>query len=212
MASLTGANVILMISDGAAWGTWALASDWEFGEKGHQPYYRFPVQLGVTTFPLNTATAPTNSATPLMGYDAARAWDPTPNFGSLRGLPIFFNGYAYLKAGATDSAAAATAFASGTKTYNTALNVDNFGQPLPFITQFAKRLGKAAGVVTSVPFTHATPAAFGARNRSRANYGEIGRQMLGAPAALPPHGRQHPDTDRPTPDRGPASRRRAEPF
>lgn len=174
-------NVILMISDGAAWGTWDLASAWEFGAKGHQPYDQFPVQLGMTTFPLNVASAPTNSATPTIGYVPVLAWDPTPNPGSLRAVPNFFNGYAYLKAGATDSAAAATAFASGVKTYNNALNVDNFGQPLPFITLLAKELGKSTGVVTSVPFTHATPAAFGARNGSRNHYGEIGRQMLGEP-------------------------------
>ncbi|WP_295445622.1 alkaline phosphatase [uncultured Thiodictyon sp.] len=172
-------NVILMISDGAAWGTWDLASDWEFGEKGHQPYDRFPVQLGMTTFPLNTAHAPTNSAAPMAGYDPVRAWDPAPNPGSVDGVPNFFNGYAYLKAGATDSAAAATAFASGAKTYNNALGVDNFGQPLPQITRLAKGLGKAVGVVSSVPFTHATPAAFGAHNLSRNHYGEIGRAMVG---------------------------------
>ena len=41
-----------------------------------------------------------------------------------------------------------------------------------------KDAGKATGVVSSVPFSHATPAAFGAQNASRNNYGEIASQMI----------------------------------
>jgi len=42
----------------------------------------------------------------------------------------------------------------------------------------AESTGKATGVVTSVPFSHATPAAFVAHNESRNNYHEIAHEMI----------------------------------
>ena len=167
-------NVILMIADGTAWGSWDLASYWQYGVRGRQPYDGFPVRLGMTTYPLNTSETPTGDATPMVGYDPAQAWDSHPSPGG------GFAGYRYLGAAFTDSAAAATAMATGTKTYNSAIDHDNRGRPLPFVTATARSLGKATGVVTSVPFTHATPAAFGAQNASRNHYGEIGRQLVGS--------------------------------
>lgn len=147
-------NVILMIADGASWGTWDLASHWEYGERGRQPYDGFPVKLGMTSFPLNTAEGPTGDNDTQVGYDPKRAWDARP------AVDGPFQGYRYLKRAFTDSAAAATALATGIKTYNSAINYDNRGRPLRLITQIAASRGKATGVVTSVPFTHATPAAF----------------------------------------------------
>lgn len=166
-------NVILMIADGASWGTWDIASDWEYGGRGRQPYDGFPVKLGMTSFPLNTAEGPTGDTASQVGYEPQRAWDGQPDADGP------FQGYRYLKRAFTDSAAAATALASGTKTYNSAINHDNRGRPLRFITQIAAAQGKATGVVTSVPFTHATPAAFGAQVPHRSHYGEIGRRMIG---------------------------------
>lgn len=172
-------NVILMISDGASWGTWDLASYWEYGALGQQPYDSFPVKLGMTTYPLNTSRSPTNTGTPQISYDPAQAWDDTPT-----GNANFFAGYEYIKQDYTDSAAAGTALATGVKTYNSAIDVDDFGQPVEFISEIAKDLGKAVGVVSSVPVTHATPATFGAQNINRNNYGEIGRQMVGPDSVL----------------------------
>jgi alkaline phosphatase len=178
-SAILAKNVILMISDGASWGTWDMASYYEHGALGQQPYDSFPVKLGMTTYPLNISNTPTGNGTPTISYDPAQAWSDNPNGGSYGGTPNYFDGYRYIKADYTDSAAAGTALASGVKTYNNAINFDNFGQPVEFITQIAKDLGKATGVVSSVPFTHATPAAFGAQNISRNNYGEIGAQMVG---------------------------------
>ncbi|WP_058555359.1 alkaline phosphatase [Thiohalocapsa sp. ML1] len=166
-------NVILMITDGASWGTWDMASYYEYGELGRQPYDSFPVKLGMTTTPLNTSSSPTFNATPQVDYDPYQAWDDTPTGGG-----DHFAGYTYLKKDYTDSAAAGTALATGQKTYNNAINFDNFGQPLEFISQIAKDLGKSTGAVSSVPFSHATPATFGAQNSSRNHYGEISRQMV----------------------------------
>ncbi len=166
-------NVILMINDGASWGTWQAASYWEFGALGKQVYDAFPVKLGVTTFPHNSSTDATSAEEMEGSYDPAAAWDVT------RAEPPFqFSAYKYLSLGYTDSAAAATAMATGVKTYNNAINFDNFGEPLPFITQIARRLGKRTGVVTTVEFPHATPAGFSAQNENRNNYTDIAHQML----------------------------------
>ena len=171
-------NVMLFISDGASWGSWRMASFYEHGELGRQPYDAFSVKLGMTTVPLNTSNTPTHDATPQVGYDPLLAWSLRPVDGATGGRPSHFEGYDYLRLNATDSAAAATALASGHKTYNNAVNHDNFGRALAYATLQAKALGKATGVLSSVPFSHATPAAFGARNASRHRYAEISEAMV----------------------------------
>ena len=185
-------HVMLFISDGASWGTWHMASYYEHGALGHQPYDAFSVKLGMTTVPLNTSSVPTGNTTRTVSYDPARAWDTTPLAGQLGGRPHHFAGYEYLRRDATDSAAAATALASGTKTYNGAINHDNLGRALTYATQRAKARGQATGVLTSVPFSHATPAAFGAQSASRNSYGAISEQMLANPALDLIMGAGHP--------------------
>jgi alkaline phosphatase len=44
--------------------------------------------------------------------------------------------------------------------------------------EWAKSLGKSAGVVTSVQFSHATPAGFVAHNMQRSNYSQLAYSML----------------------------------
>ncbi|MER2176431.1 MAG: alkaline phosphatase [Stenotrophomonas maltophilia] len=167
-------NIIVMINDGAGWGTWDAAAYWQYGNRQGAPYADFPQRLGVTTYPLNSSNQPTGDNAQSIGYDPAKAWDATPV--PAHDLP--FAGYQYLASAATDSAAAGTALSSGIKSYNNAINYDNQGRPVPFNTLLAKRLGLATGVVTTVPFSHATPAAFAAQNESRNNYHEIAHQML----------------------------------
>jgi alkaline phosphatase len=174
-------NVMLFISDGASWGTWDMASYWATGTQRGQAYANFPVRLGMTTYPLNTSSTPTGTGIPRVSYDPARAWDTTPNSGSFGGRPSYFNGYDYIKRDYADSAAAGSALATGVKTYNNAIDFDDFANPLGFITQDAKALGRSTGVITSVPFSHATPAVFGAQNISRNNYHQIAEQMLANP-------------------------------
>lgn len=67
----------------------------------------------------------------------------------------------------TDSAAAATSFASGKKTYNNAIGVDTDSLPLYTILEEARDRNMATGLVTTVPITHATPAAFAAHQCNR---------------------------------------------
>jgi alkaline phosphatase len=67
----------------------------------------------------------------------------------------------------TDSAAGATAFACGQKTYNGAIGVDANGNPLPTILEIAEQHGMATGLVATCSITHATPASFISHQPSR---------------------------------------------
>jgi alkaline phosphatase len=58
----------------------------------------------------------------------------------------------------TDSASAATAWASGVKTYNAALGVDAKGKVMPTVMELAKNAGYATGNVSTAEITDATPA------------------------------------------------------
>ncbi|MGL4900976.1 MAG: alkaline phosphatase [Shewanella sp.] len=78
----------------------------------------------------------------------------------------------------TDSAAAATALATGVKTYNGAVSVDTQKQPLPTVLEKAKALGLSTGIAVSSQINHATPAAFLAHNDSRKNYDAIALSYL----------------------------------
>ena len=78
----------------------------------------------------------------------------------------------------TDSAAGATALATGVKSYNGAISVNRQHIPIGTMMQLAKRLGKANGIVASSQINHATPASFLAHNKSRRNYNEIADMFL----------------------------------
>lgn len=162
-------NVIFMIGDGMGYNQVDTASLYESGTAYHQVavdpetgdverqpgeatqvYQDFPVQLGAATFQHGNH------------YDPSAAWD---DFGWVLKNP-------------PDSAATATALATAVRTYNAAIGVDVEGNPVRNLTERAQELGKASGVVSSVPFTHATPGSFVAHNEHRNNYHSIAREML----------------------------------
>ena len=180
-------NVILMISDGAGFNTW-LATEYYRGTHGREIYDGEGwIKLACTTYPLNTSSKPKNSGVqdPAVVYDPAKAWDAE-------------NGYRYLKTTAPDSAAAGTALATGIKTYNNAINWTDDNQPMvgKTVPEIAHGLGKSAGVVTSVQWSHATPATLGgAHNVSRNNYAEIAAEMLKAEYLQVIMGAGHPCFD-----------------
>ena len=78
----------------------------------------------------------------------------------------------------TDSAAAATALATGYKTNNGMIGMTPEGIPRITILEKAQELGKRVGLVTTTRLTHATPAAFAAHIDSRSKENEIAVQML----------------------------------
>lgn len=169
-------NVIILINDGAGWGAWDAAAYWQHGDQMGLPQSGFAQRYGMSTFVLEGQARAGGVEPGRSGYDPVRAWSELPAADPV--LP--FEGYRYLNEGAADSAAAGTALASGIKTRRQAINVDLHGQPVPFISSIAHMQGRATGVVTSVPFSHATPAAFGANHVSRQAYHDIADQMLGA--------------------------------
>lgn len=67
----------------------------------------------------------------------------------------------------TDSAAAATAMATGKKTYNDAIAVNQEKEPLRSVVEAAKEAQMKTAFVVSSDITDATPAAFGTHNVSR---------------------------------------------
>jgi alkaline phosphatase len=108
----------------------------------------------------------------LAGLDGQLTMDRLPASGQLTTAPHD------PKAVITDSAAAATAWATGQKTYNGAISVDTAGKPLPTLGAQAKAAGKATGLVTTAQVTDASPAAFFSNTADRGRQDEIARQYL----------------------------------
>lgn len=82
-----------------------------------------------------------------------------------------------LTPGATDSAAAATAMATGVKTYNGRISYKD-GKNLETVAELAKAAGKKVGVVVTKPVTDATPAAFLSHATDRDESESIARQLV----------------------------------
>lgn len=82
------------------------------------------------------------------------------------------------ESGVTDSAAAATAIATGKIVVNKQTGArGRFAGPAPSLTVLAKRAGMSTGLVATSEITHATPAAFTARIRDRKDHALIARDM-----------------------------------
>jgi len=78
----------------------------------------------------------------------------------------------------TDSAAGATAFACGIKTYNSAIGMARDSIPCVNILEQAKANGLATGLVATATIVHATPAAFIAHQKMRVMYEAIAADMV----------------------------------
>ncbi|MBK5926563.1 alkaline phosphatase [Rhodobaculum claviforme] len=189
-------NVILMISDGIGFNGW-LASDYYQGRAGQQPYQvarpdgTTPVVFGQThwsyslvdaagnVLPNGTDPAEAAGVVP-QGYDPVRRW--------MAFETTFRNDFAPFEmpyTSYTDSAAAGTALHSGIKTSNAGVNMDWTGTiPFRTIAEIAMDQGRAAGTVTSVQASHATPASALAHNPSRNDYEGIFNEMVGSPLTV----------------------------
>ena len=79
----------------------------------------------------------------------------------------------------TDSASAATAIATGEKTYSGVISVEKtLSRPLKTFAEIARDQGWKTGIVSSVSISDATPAAFYAHSSSRQNKNDIALQLL----------------------------------
>ena len=82
--------------------------------------------------------------------------------------------------GTTNSAASATAMATGVKVNNGVISVQlpGNGSELPTLLEIYKAQGKSTGLVTASYLTDASPAAYGAHEVSRNNTGNIANDYL----------------------------------
>lgn len=159
----TPKNIIIMISDGMGYNHTLAASYYRYGKAGKQVYNSFPFKYGMSTYPgAESLGAPAGDRCFGWGYDPSKTWSD----------------FTYLRTCPTDSASAATAMSTGVKTYNAGIGVDLYGMPARHILQMLEEYGRSTGVVTTVEFSHATPAGFVAHNQSRNNYEDIAKEMI----------------------------------
>lgn len=99
----------------------------------------------------------------------------TPNFSRFKtvGLSITRSGSHKI----TDSAAGATAFSCGKKTYNGAIGVDMDTTSLETILEYVSTKNWNTALVSTSSITHATPASFYGHVYSRAEQQELARQL-----------------------------------
>ncbi|MCJ1449687.1 hypothetical protein MMC28_000015 [Mycoblastus sanguinarius] len=79
----------------------------------------------------------------------------------------------------TDSAAGATAFSCGLKSYNGAISVLPDHSPCGTVLEAAKKAGYMTGLVVTTRITDATPAVFAAHVNKRSEEDSIAEQMIG---------------------------------
>jgi len=168
-------NVIFFIGDGMSAQSEVAASRYLYGRDDGLAWHRFPAKAFVATWDVNVYNAHARKAgrppysrssfTPLLGYDA-KADGPRPRLGP--------GAHRFPPGPATDSASAATALSTGYKTDsgNIAwLPGDPPSGEIPTITEDVRASrGASIGIVSTVPFNHATPAAFVAHNTNRSAY------------------------------------------
>jgi alkaline phosphatase len=183
-------HIILIIGDGMNIEHEIAASRYLYGKDFDLSFDKLPYQGNVATWDVTTykywsgGTYDPEAINPIFGYD--------PDRGGKRPYPLgpeLPGAQAYNTAKATDSASAATAWATGYKTDDGNIawlpgdpdqggNRNNDGS-LKTIAEWLRELkGYAIGVVSTVPFTHATPAAHVSHNKSRNNYHAIGNEIL----------------------------------
>ncbi len=184
----TAKHIILIIGDGMHLQNEIAASRYRYGTDYGLVWHEFPYSGFVTTWDVDTysryafnASLPeydAQSYAASIGYDTLQGgYAPYPI--DLTGQDSYFltelAGYdlsAYFPA--TDSASAATAMATGFKTNEGNISwlpgdPDN-GALLTVAEKMRIHKGFSIGVVSTMPFSHATPAAFVSHNKNREHY------------------------------------------
>lgn len=162
-------NVILFLGDGMGDSEITVARDYLKGANGHfdgldavgQPSALGDVQAGTGQY--TTFSVGNGSKDSAVGKDGDGKLVANPNPGKL--TPV------------TDSSASGSAWATGTKTYNNAVDVDIYGNPQLNLFELAKAAGKATGNVTTAEIQDATPAVLESHSSERACYGPQGKTV-----------------------------------
>jgi alkaline phosphatase len=157
-AAATPKNVIVIVSDGVGYNQYLAANYYLYGKVGASTQEQFPVKLAMSTYSHGQSAVITDDIESV--YDPAMWNDP---------LRFMF--------GATDSASSATAMSTGVKTNDACVGTNQDGAPVKHMLEDFENLGKSTGVVTNVPFAHATPAGFSVHNSNRNNYDAIGKEQ-----------------------------------
>ena len=160
-------NVILFLGDGMGDSEITVARDYLKGANGHfdgldavgQPSALDDVQAGAGQY--TTFSVGNGSKDSAVGKDGDGKLVANPNPGKLTSV--------------TDSSASGSAWATGTKTYNNAVDVDIYGNPQLNLFELAKAAGKATGNVTTAEIQDATPAVLESHSTERGCYGPQGK-------------------------------------
>lgn len=194
-------HIILFIGDGMHLQHEIAASRYLYGTDYGLCWHRFKERYPVSTWDITTYNNyaklqnlpeynPANF-NPLIGYD--------PKKGGNFPFPLDFHiseDYFLNPCFATDSASAATAISTGYKTENGKI-AWAYGNKLKTIAEILReKKGFSIGIVSTVPFSHATPAAFVSHNISRENYYEIAEEIIKKTKPELVIGGGHPDWDK----------------
>jgi alkaline phosphatase len=185
-------HIIMFLGDGMQLEHEIATSRYLFGKDNglafhHLAYKGYVATWDVTTYNKYAASLglpPYNPVgfNPLVGYDPIKGGRrPYPLQSS--GIDVnYFLSKISAKIPAADSASTATALSTGFKTDdgNIAwLPGDPADGALKTIAEILRdKKGFSIGVVSTVPFTHATPAAFVSHNENRNNCGAIGTEII----------------------------------
>ncbi len=193
-------QVILVVFDGMDWVTTYAAALYQNGHVAYTEgrgtglalqdyrgtetdfgYFVTSPMLGTVDDDVDAQTVTGGQQPSTGGYDPRRGgrfpWEPARSINYLMGLDRS------RPHTVTDSASSATSLTAGIKTYNAAINVDVLGNQVETIAhQLQRDRAMAIGVVTSVPFSHATPAAAYAHNVTRKDYQDLTRDLIGLPS------------------------------
>lgn len=159
----TPKNVIVMISDGCGYNHIQTTDLYQNGRLESQSYEQFPIKYFMSTYPAECEKP--NGDLPYSRNTVYNSFENWTNFFWKYQNP-------------TCSGAAATAMATGVKTFNGSIGMDINRKKVMNLSEYAKLLKKSTGVVTSVPWSHATPAGFVAHCVDRDNYPYIAKDML----------------------------------
>ncbi len=198
-------NIIVIINDGAGFTVYDAARMYNGAPLVTDG--RGFSKSSLSTYPLRSDSSANNqpgtlAQAPDTVYVSSSFWDTRPVVG-LSGVPGYatpaaaqagfsaiagplypsaFVGYEYSRYAHPDSGNTASSIATGVKSYNNAINVDGAGTPQIAITDIIdamKAVGKNTGVVSTVQFSDATPAALGgAHNIARSNRTAIAAEMF----------------------------------
>ncbi len=196
-------NVILFIGDGMQLEHEVATSNYLYGEDFALVWHAFPYKNYVTTWNVDTYNTYARAEgkpeydpgnfDPILGYDPRKGGEkPYPISKDTRSRFNYFfpnshpSSPSLLRSGpSTDSAASASALATGKKTRKGRISWDAAGgaggERLTITEMFREKNGASVGVMSTVPFSHATPAAFSSHNVNRNNFytGHQGYSGLG---------------------------------